>query len=383
MVNVRRRNLSLLIKAHVARRQGRERSPSATAPWLLFLLGWALVGCGAQASLPYPGTGLGIRDQGLVWELTVGVLNSRDFPRINRKQAREFLDRAAGDLNRELPGLQVRFILDQPLDASFMMERLIRKKARLAARFRDESRILFLDGGSSSKELNRKKVAAAGLKPGVAARMLKHVELLRNKRVPGSETPVLSDRMESSDLVWREFLRQQVRYDLVLTNALVFGDDLDVPVRFQGEPGAARMRISRAEGRTGMEGLAAYISLYGGTGNGRERDLRAALLALILPAPAESFTGILLEAGPASNAAGGSAEQWPACSGCPDFWKRRLAYLRGVAHIHRANFKAGCPLLKANAPQSGNAPGLLRLNKARRELAARNHGLLLRKCPTS
>jgi hypothetical protein len=169
----------------------------------------------------------------------------------------------------------------------------------------------------------------------------------------------LAEKLPASDYVWRSYLASQVRYDLILTNALVYGDDLRARLSdggfaseaaaWPGYPGIVGWAIAPAAGRTALEGYGAYLSLYGLRGAGE--CLSASEAASVSPGElaVERVTRILFQLiFPASLPSDVSPGQyWRKCgAACESHWKRRYAYLRALLDVAEGGRDAACERLE-------------------------------------
>ena len=327
---------------------------SLSRPILVCLL--PVLSCGNPLrSLQAPGTGLsGETPPGLTWELTVGVLNDQDFPPLKVERLRESLAGAARRLKEVLPGLNLKFIIDQPQNAAFIMPRQTRKRRVLENRQSPEHSVLLLGPGQVIQKINRSKLKHRSISESLQKSYLDELDKLQKTELrPGIF--LLYDKFPVSDLNWREFLRQQVRYDLILTNAFIYPDDLQAPLEGRKPGFGVRSRLLRAEGRLGMEGFGAFLSLNpagkisGGPGSQSEspganlsavieEELVGVLLGLVLPGPVGT--------GPLERSPGIQALK--NCSACLKLWEARREYLRGVYFFHQGTDARACALLRSN-----------------------------------
>lgn len=226
----------------------------------------------AGASLP--GRGLAVDQERLVWTVNAGILNDRDLPPADRVLGESLLKEAASRVEQKSPWLQLRFILDQPLDAEYILTTLTRdKKARMAAH-RPENRILELDPADLDHNREIEKTDPARIKP-----LLLRLRALQEQKNRAGQ-PLVSGRPESSLLHWRLFVRDQVRYDVILTNAVIFPDELQTDLFLQNTDGSVRAAILPALGRSAMEQNGLLFSLHGSKEH--KEDLAAALTSLLL-----------------------------------------------------------------------------------------------------
>lgn len=199
----------------------------------------------AGASLP--GRGLKKTDTGLEWTVNAGILNDRDLPPIHRPEGQRILDQAARAAREAAPWLKMRFILDQPLDAEYILTTLTRDKKALQAARKPENRVLDLDPAALEHNSLIEKTNPALVGPRLAA--LKSLQLRKNQ----AGMSLVRAVPQSSLLGWRLFLRDQVRYDVILTNAVIFPDELDAEGIEVGADGAVVAAILPASGRSSME----------------------------------------------------------------------------------------------------------------------------------
>jgi len=223
----------------------------------------------AGASLP--GRGLAIDGTNFVWTLNAGILADRDLAPIDRVAGEQILKEAARRAESRMPWLKLRFILDQPLDAQYILTTLTRDKKALQAARKPENRILDLDPADLDHNVLIEK-----LDPRIRPRLLQLRALQAQKNLAGE--PLVAARPESSILQWRLFLRDQVRYDVILTNSVIFPDE-DRLLTLNAD-GSVRAAVLPASGRSAMEQNAILLTTHG---QGRpSAELGDALVHLLL-----------------------------------------------------------------------------------------------------
>lgn len=207
---------------------------------------------------------------GLLWTLNVGLLNDSEFPELSVADVDPILEEVATRLKALLPGVEVRFLIDQPMNSVFLIERSVRKKGFLAPKYNADATVLLLGSGAATAESNRQRLLnVAGLTPAAADRELTQMQAL-------TAAGCLAEKLPASDYVWRAYLAGQVRYDLVLTNALIYADDLphraaeDRPTYWNPDLHVVRRALAPMGGRSALEGYGAYVSLYDNSRDNRE-----------------------------------------------------------------------------------------------------------------
>jgi hypothetical protein len=226
----------------------------------------------AGASLP--GRGLEAKEGRLVWTVNAGILNDRDLPPMDRIAGEALLKEAASAVEARHPWLQLRFILDQPLDAEYILSTLTRDKKALMASRKPENRVLDLDPADLEHNLLIEKLDPARISP-----LLLRLRALQSQKNQAG-IPLVSARPESSLLQWRLFVRDQVRYDVILTNAVIFPDEIATDVFLQNTDASVRAAILPALGRSAMEQNGLLFSLHGSRTH--KEDLSATLTSLLL-----------------------------------------------------------------------------------------------------
>lgn len=203
---------------------------------------------------------LSIENNRLFWSLNAGVLNDGLRRELVRADVEPLLSAGAGRVMKLCPEISVRVIADQPLDADYIIDHTVRKRS-LTGRYESTSPVLILS--SSSEMINRAKLKQAGSTPVLTESILKEIRDGEHRK-DALGIAWLSTRSSGSSFVWRAYIREQVRYDLVLTNAYVFTDEAGSPEMraagngFQGLEAA----LWEAEGRTAGEGTASLVSLF-------------------------------------------------------------------------------------------------------------------------
>ena len=290
--------------------------------FLFFLFFFAFCGKDPKqpASRQLKGTGLFIQKKQLFWNISVGILQDSGFQEQNVAELRPVLLESAKEAAQILRGIKIKYIIDQPLNVVFIMERTL---------------------GRGKKE-NLHIMKAKGLSERLA------------------KSP-LSENLSFRDSTWRSYIGQQVRYDLLLTNALIYPDN---PERHKellsGQEGILKLGLGAMPGRSAMEAYGAYLSYTRLdrrkkkapkplhllkeevrllTAEELTQTLLVALTALIFPLQLSSiatpqkfkiFRALLRE-----------NPSWTRQ------WKQRLSYLRALASLHRGKAKA-CHELRRN-----------------------------------
>lgn len=209
----------------------------------------------AGASLP--GRGLAADGTDFVWTMNAGILVDRDLAPVDRIQGEQILAEAEAKVRLRAPWLKLRFILDQPLDAEYILTTLTRDKKALQAARKPENRIIDLDPADLDHNVLIEK-----LDPGRIQPLIGQLRALQKQRNLAGE-PLVAARPQSSLLQWRLFLRDQVRYDVILTNAVIFPDEIAASVFVLNQDGTVRAAILPASGRSALEQNALLFSLHG------------------------------------------------------------------------------------------------------------------------
>ena len=266
------------------------------------------------------GTGLYMEGSQLFWSINVGILQDSEFQEKSVAELRPVLRESREELSQILPGIKLKYVIDQPLNVVFIMERtLFRGKKE------DLSAIMPIQG----------------LSKGLA------------------KSP-LSKKLSFRDSTWRSYIGQQVRYDIILSNALIYPDKRERhPELLLWPDGSLRLALGAMPGRSAMESYGAYLSYIrietkspkkkaeGKASPLRWRPLRReemrqtltrGLLALVFP------LDLSLIASPQKLAFFRSPRGRRVWEG---YWKKRLSYLRAIAALHRGRAEA-CPQLYKN-----------------------------------
>ena len=314
------------------------------------------------------GTGLFLQDGQLFWNITVGILQDSEFEEASLAQLRPVLLESTREMERILPGIKLKYIIDQPLNAVFMIQRTLgqpkqkgERPAFLAA-LSEQSSLLLLSNSANAKRINRQKLKNSGLDPKQTQKELQYLEALQNKRkapeqissqdsTKNSAGTLLSEKLTLRDSVWRTHLSQQVRYDLILSNALIYPDDLKKHRELlRNSRGTLRLGLAAMPGRSGMEAYGAYLSyvrlkLEKDTLEVRhleaeelKKSLLLALTALLFPLELkfiDTFPKFEL------------FKSFQKDSFWKEHWQKRLAYLKAIAALHRGKTEA-CRQLRKN-----------------------------------
>ncbi len=191
-------------------------------------------------------------DGRLRWTVAVGALNDSEFTELRREAIEPILRLAEEDLAARLPGLKVSFLLDQPMNAVYLMERGLRRRSDQAPPPRLR---LSVDAEAANRALllsQRRSVAESELRLG-ALRRLAELTLT-------SGEPCISPKLSASAEIWKRYLSEQQRYDVIITNGLLFPDGVDVGAMAIAADGGVEMLLGAALGRTAMEGFGAILS---------------------------------------------------------------------------------------------------------------------------
>ncbi len=290
-----------------------------------------------QTQLKARGVSLAPSGEELIWSLNVGVLNDAELPELSVAAARALTDRAVQLAAPELPGLGVSLILDQPMNSVFLMERAIRALDFFQAKGDPTSRVLRLESGAQADAENQQKLRAA-FPTELAARARTAAELARLLNAKSRlGRPCLLEKMPASDYVWRAYMKEQVRYDIVLTNALVYPDDLGEAPEALLPGGAVAWTLQDAPGRTALEGVGALVSVADQSapeclgGSPVPDELVARRLA-------EALVRLLRANRPAGGVARRSAD-----------WERRKARLRALYAFTEGEGERACPIIRQAA----------------------------------
>ncbi len=270
---------------------------------------------------------LSVEDGKLYWSLNVGVLNDGLRRELDRATVEPLLTAAVDRVTKLCPAVSIRFIADQPLDADYIIDHTVRRRS-LSLRSDRESPVLFLT--SSAEDVNTLKLKKAGRSDALTAKVLERLrDAEKHRDTSGVEW--LSNRSSGSAFVWRAYLREQVRYDLVLTNAYIFPDELNSPDASAAGVEGVETALWEAEGRTAGEGTAGLVSLFrfaaleGGQASLEVREAGVVRLADVL-------SRIVL-GGQKVSAQGSSVSE--VC-------RTRETYLRAAARFEKGERKEAC-----------------------------------------
>lgn len=301
------------------------------------------------------GTGLFLRDGRLFWSITVGILQDSEFKEANVRELRPVLLESTKEITDILPGIRIEYIVDQPLNAVFMMQRSLHKPKKEKAPgssgslglLSEQSPLLLLSNSPYAKKSNERKLKKAGFSPSEIREELQRLQSMQNTGKNPSKA-FLSEKLTLRDSIWRAHMAQQVRYDLLLSNAIIYPDDLESRVELLSSPrGTLRLGLAAMPGRSGMEGYGAYASYsHIKLEKGRieveplpEEKLRQTLLlafvALLFPLELKS-----VDTQRKFESFKNSQGSWK------DYWQKRLNYLKAVASLHRGKSEACKQLCK-------------------------------------
>lgn len=220
----------------------------------------------ANRPYPIPGVGLRIDNHELIWAMNIGVLNIPQQPKLTRDALTSKISAAFANvelrLTRKIKSFDkakldpsvaditsIRFeeILDQPMDADFLLDRMFRKKQLLAGRFDPNSPYLNIDDPMG--ELNKSKVK--NYNQGLA--ILTKLKTFNKTFEPNGRIPF-------SYVSWEGMYSQEVRYDIILTNTPIFCDDLTQ--QDYCLDAMLHVGLFPARGRTAMLGVGSVVSAY-------------------------------------------------------------------------------------------------------------------------
>lgn len=290
----------------------------------------------SAAQLKARGVSLAPSGEDLIWTLNVGVLNDAELPELTVSAARALTDQAVRLAAAELPGLQIALIVDQPMNSVFLMERAIRAQDFFQAKGDPASRVLRLESGAQADAENAQKLRAAlPLERDRLSRAEALGRLLAARDARGRDC--LVEKMPASEYVWRAYMKEQVRYDLVLTNALVYPDDLAERPEGALAGGVVGWSLMDAPGRTALEGVGALVSVADQSapeclGQPRPPDDRVAARI------AEALVRLLRANRPGASAGRDDAE-----------WERRKARLRALYAFTQGDGERACPAIRQAA----------------------------------
>ncbi len=315
--------------------------------------------CAKKDQAKLRGLGLHLQKEQLLWTINVGVLTDSEFPELSLDTLKKSLERSVELISVLLPGIYIQYIIDQPMNAVFIMERsLPTKNSRkdtplIVLRNKEDNPIIALGDTINTHKINTKKLDLAGF-----SRKEKQVELKKlqdlSKLLTPKNTTLLSDKLTVSDFVWRAYMRHQIRYDLVLTNAFVYSDDLSSrSMLVLTKNGGVRWALSQTPGRTAMEGYGAYIS-YGKIERGRYQLLQEKQL---IHAIQDSLLNLIL----------------PLQTSKKNFthWKKRLTYLKSIARLVKG-IDISCQELKQTFQAYHNTHSKIAININQKKRKAMN-----------
>lgn len=288
--------------------------PVRTSFFLILVFISALQSCKLRKESE-SGNGISLQNDRIVWTVSAGVLLDEDFPRIDRFQAENLLNQGARQLENSFPEVKINILLDQPLDGPFIMERITRKKTAIFAKNNPLEPVLLLDSSDASRRLNEQKLSKTNLALPQREQILKHLERLQQIRQ--GNHPLLDEKMTASMAFWNDFFANQVRYDIIITNALIFPDDLRLNVDSSNSDGGSALSFFSSPGTTGLEGRSALVSNY--------RMKEAELVSLI----SRGFFSLLYQ-----------------MNGSPEYRKARESFFRALYHRNNGDLSAACREMK-------------------------------------
>ncbi|MEQ9363665.1 MAG: hypothetical protein RIF32_05455 [Leptospirales bacterium] len=337
----------------------------------------------------------GIRESApdLIWTLNVGILNDSERPELTVAEVRPLLEESARRLGTLLPGIEVRFIIDQPMNSVFLIERSVRKKGFLAPKYDEDGTVLLLGAGVANADKNERRLReVAGYNKDRIARELAQL-------ADWTESGCISEKLPASEYVWRAYLAGQVRYDLVLTNALIYSDDLVSRTRPSGHPIVAwnseasllRQAIVPMNGRSALEGYGALVSLFGRDAEDSETAGRCFHVAdaTARVSYGDSLTRAIFQLlRPADFSNLPDSRRSPegflkGCeSACEAQWLRRRRYLATMVRLEAGGGSEACERLEelyVSYEEPGGATGAA-INAERAAQYSRNHTKFRRLC---
>ena len=292
-------------------------------------------------------TGLSYKEGELHWSINVGVLEDSEFKRAKPEYLDLKLNSSAELIAQILPGLKIKYIRDQALNTVFIMNRSsykLRKMKKLAPPHLDErSTILFLSKTKAAAKINKKKFNRAGLNDKEIAREIKILKLISFATSELGQA-LFSNKLSLRNSNWLIYLREQVRYDLILANSIIYPDDAksiyniknNIEDFLRSPSGEIYLGLAPMLGRSGMEGYGSYISLISmNTVKQKaslnlmnlESNITLALISLLFPLKVTAI------ASPKKFLAFKKFMKSPIGK---KYWKKRLKYLESIAHLHKA-----------------------------------------------
>ncbi len=256
---------------------------------------------------------------------------------------KSLLEQSIEEIAPLIPGIQIRYIIDQALDAVFMMRRAIGHKEELSSSLAIDAKspLLILQEWPQAYEINEKKLQRYAFDSKAHKRELHNIRSLQKEKHPYAKYMrlrhgLLNDRMTLRDRTWRQYLGKQVRYDLVFTNAFVYPDDLSFREDIQyNRYGGLSWRLTAMPGRTALEAYGAYLSYLALQADTLRRQISSVLLALLLPLDSAYAATLGTQVSIQALAQDASWKR---------YWRKRLQYLQALAHIHRGRYRA-CQLV--------------------------------------
>ena len=295
-----------------------------------------------------PGAGLEVDQGQLHWSINVGIMTDAGFPQPDRKQVTLDLEEAARRLAAQLPGFQLHTIVDQPMDAVFLLEQSVPGSA-LGRRYEAQYGVLLVDDATHNQTIWQAQQAAADQRTQLQAGLASYRQTLLDRGYKPS-----ADRITGSLYIWQAYYEHQVRNDLILTNTPLLEDRSALYLRdsnaagLSNKPGGLaadqRLHIARqanqltqiallpAPGRTAMERVGAVVSLYQQEPDPEKRVqvLERSLLSLVMANSAcLHCTGT------------GAGE----CA-CLQTWPQRKEYLQGLALVRSSELEQACRLMQ-------------------------------------
>ncbi|MBX7056844.1 MAG: hypothetical protein K1X75_02170 [Leptospirales bacterium] len=285
-------------------------------------------------------------DGDLQWTIAVGALNDSEFSELSRAALTPVLDRTQALLEQRLPGLHIAFILDQPMNSVFLMERSMRSEGGVV-------RTALIDLNRESEIRNRKLLLDAGRSAAEVTLLLRQLADLQQKALD-AERPCLESKLSSSEETWLSYLRHQPRYDLILTNALIFADGVDRrPFSSSDEDGARSVMGGPALGRSGMEGWGLVLSLNSwAPGHSCRRDQDRLPAPAAAEAAAQRIAQALWPLLTALPAGVDLQNKTPANEPVRLSWSKRLELLRSYLRFSSGDRRA-CEFLTTGAAHQG------------------------------
>ena len=295
----------------------------------------------------------------------MGILQDSEFEEASVAHLRPILVESAKEIAYILPGIKLKYIIDQPMNAVFMMERTLGRPKKgespaFLAALTEQSPLLRLSNSLDAKKSNARKLKRAGFSPRQIQKELDYLQSMQGREgsmaksknsaqnsFQSSVKTLLSEKLTLRDSIWRAHLAQQVRYDLILSNALIYPDDLDSRAELLPRPnGTLGLGLAAMPGRSAMEAYGAYLSYVRLQADTLEvqrlpaeelrQTLLSALAALLFPLELK-----FIDTPQKFRLFKSSRRYWKG------YWQKRLGYLKAVAALHQGR-RGACRQLRKN-----------------------------------